>query len=137
MSIQSNYNIEFKEAWRINSLMSLLFMSWGGADSPVFLGLIYFVFVVLSYILILVFILAVQIWSASFEKLVFENSVLTLNECVTLRFSENCHRSCLKTFSLVLPTHSWCTTAEINWGVEGNFKVLKILAITSNKTLWL
>ena len=32
----------------------------GGADSPVFLGLIYFVFVVLSYILLLVFIIAVQ-----------------------------------------------------------------------------
>ena len=78
----------------------------GGADSPVFLGLIYFVFVVLSYILLLVFIIAVQMRRASFEKLVFENSVLTLNECVTLRFSENCHRSCLKTFSLVLPTHS-------------------------------
>ena len=137
MSIQSNYNIEFKEAWWINSWRSLLFMSWGGADSSVFLGLIYFVFVVLSYILLLVFIIAVQMWRASFEKLVFENSVLTLNECVTLRFSENCHRSCLKTFSLVLPTHSWCTTAEINWGVEGNFKVFTILAITSNKTLWL
>ena len=109
----------------------------GGVDSPVFLGLIYFVFVVLSYILLLVFIIAVQMWRASFEKLVFENSVLTLNECVTLWFSENCHRSCLKTFSLVLPTHSWCTTAEINWGVEGNFKVLTILANTSNKTLWL
>ena len=67
-------------------------MSWGGADSPVFLGLIYFVFVVLSYILLLVFIIAVQMRRASFEKLVFENSVLTLNKCVTLRFSEDCHR---------------------------------------------
>ena len=31
-----------------------------GGDSPVFLGLMYFVFVVLSYILLLVFIIAVQ-----------------------------------------------------------------------------